>query len=99
MTITNELRPIRIDSSTSFFLSSLVRKDSTLSFFNLPDFIPYSTQDLPHIKGVTAFCEDGSQKGRAGEDGSIRLCVTKRRIIQFYNIWPDAISEAKVRLT
>ncbi|KAG0337928.1 hypothetical protein BG000_004793 [Podila horticola] len=54
-----------------------------------------SESDLPHIKGVTAFCEDGSQKGRVGEDGSIRLCVTKRRIIQFYNIWPDAISEAK----
>ncbi|KAF8953259.1 hypothetical protein BGZ52_000614 [Haplosporangium bisporale] len=74
---------------------AIVHCDSTLSFFNLPDFIPYSTQDLPHIKGVTAFCEDGSQKGRVGEDGSIRLCVTKRRIIQFYNIWPDAISEPK----
>ncbi|KAG0350422.1 transforming growth factor, beta receptor associated protein 1 [Podila minutissima] len=74
---------------------AIVHCDSTLSFFKLPDFIPYSTQDLPHIKGVTAFCDDGSQKGRVGEDGSIRLCVTKRRIIQFYDICPGAISEAK----
>ncbi|KAF9428575.1 transforming growth factor, beta receptor associated protein 1 [Podila epigama] len=74
---------------------AIVHCDSTLSFYNLPDFIPYSPQDLPHIKGVTAFCEDGSQRGRVGEDGSIRLCVTKRRIIQFYNLWPDAISDPK----
>ncbi|KAG0343263.1 hypothetical protein BG004_005429 [Podila humilis] len=74
---------------------AIVHCDSTLSFYSLPDFIPYSPQDLPHIKGVTAFCDDGSQKGRAAEDGSVRLCVTKRRIIQFYSLWPGAISEAK----
>ncbi|KAF9131142.1 transforming growth factor, beta receptor associated protein 1 [Mortierella sp. 14UC] len=69
--------------------------DSTLTFYSLPDFQPFASQIHPPIKGVTAFCEDSSQSGHVAEDGSVRLCVTKRRIIQFYSLWPDAISEPK----
>ncbi|KAF9917492.1 hypothetical protein FBU30_000717, partial [Linnemannia zychae] len=69
--------------------------DSVLMFYSLPDFQPYPPNILAPIKGVTAFCEDSSQSGHVAEDGSVRLCVTKRRIIQFYNLWPDAISEPK----
>ncbi|KAG0205351.1 hypothetical protein BGX33_007985 [Mortierella sp. NVP41] len=69
--------------------------DSTLTFYSLPDFQPFAPQILPPIKGVTAFCEDSSQSGHVAEDGSVRLCVTKRRIIQFYSLWPDAISDPK----
>ncbi|GJJ69717.1 vacuolar protein sorting-associated protein 3 [Entomortierella parvispora] len=72
---------------------AIVLCDSTLSFFNLPSFTPCSQQAFPPIRGVTAFCEDGSQRGRPAEDGSIRVCVVKRRIIQHYSIWPDAISD------
>ncbi|KAG9327576.1 hypothetical protein KVV02_003821 [Mortierella alpina] len=73
---------------------AIVHCDSTLSFYSLPEFAPF-THALPPIKGVTAFCDDGSQKGRVAEDGSVRLCVAKRRIILFYNLWHDAISEPK----
>ncbi|KAI1315748.1 transforming growth factor, beta receptor associated protein 1 [Mortierella claussenii] len=62
---------------------------------HLPDFAPLPQQSLPHIKGVTAFCEESSQRGRLAEDGSVHLCVTKRRTIQFYALWSDAISEPK----
>ncbi|KAG0212916.1 transforming growth factor, beta receptor associated protein 1 [Mortierella sp. GBA30] len=61
----------------------------------LPDFTPFSPQMLPPIKGVTAFCDDGSQRGQVAEDGSVRLCVAKRRIILFYSLWHDAISEPR----
>ncbi|KAG0374480.1 transforming growth factor, beta receptor associated protein 1 [Mortierella sp. AD032] len=69
--------------------------DSTLTFYSLPDFQPFAPQIFPPIKGVTAFCEDSAQSGHVAEDGSVRLCVTKRRIIQFYSLWADAISDPK----
>lgn len=72
--------------------------DSSLTFYSLPDFQPLPPQTFPPIKGVTAFCEDSAQSGYTSEDGSVRLCVTKRRIIQFYSLWPDAISDPKVPL-
>jgi hypothetical protein len=70
-----------------------------MTFFSLPDFSPLPPQAFPPIKGVTAFCEDSALKGRPAEDGSVRLCITKRRIIQFYSLWHDGISEPKVRIT
>lgn len=69
--------------------------DSQLTFYSLPDFQPFPPQIFPPIKGVTAFCEDSAQSGHVSEDGSIRLCVIKRRIIQFYSVWSDAISDPK----
>lgn len=72
--------------------------DSQLTFYSLPDFQPLPPQMFPPIKGVTAFCEDSAQSGHVSEDGSVRLCVIKRRLIQFYNVWPDAISDPKVFL-
>ncbi|KAG0006620.1 hypothetical protein BGZ65_005965 [Modicella reniformis] len=64
---------------------AIVLCDSALSFFSLPDFSPFPPQTFPLIKGVTAFCEDASQKGLLAEDGSVQLCVTKRRTIQFFS--------------
>lgn len=72
--------------------------DSQLTFYSLPDFQPFPPQNFPPIKGVTAFCEDSAQSGHVSEDGSVRLCVIKRRIIQFYSVWSDAISDPKVSL-
>ncbi|KAK3830887.1 MAG: vacuolar sorting protein 39 domain 2-domain-containing protein [Linnemannia elongata] len=69
--------------------------DSQLTFYSLPDFQPFPPQNFPPIKGVTAFCEDSAQSGHVSEDGSVRLCVIKRRIIQFYSVWSDAISDPK----
>ncbi|KAG0230700.1 transforming growth factor, beta receptor associated protein 1 [Actinomortierella wolfii] len=74
---------------------AIVLCDSTVSFYSLPDFAPYPQQAMPHIKGVTTFAIDESQKGIPLEDGSFRLCVTKRRIIQFYYLWYDGISEPR----
>ncbi|KAF9438183.1 hypothetical protein BGZ76_009390, partial [Entomortierella beljakovae] len=47
------------------------------------------------IKGVTAFCEDSAQKGYHIGDKGVRLCVAKRRTIQFYNIFEGSISEPR----
>ncbi|KAF9122399.1 transforming growth factor, beta receptor associated protein 1 [Mortierella sp. GBA39] len=69
--------------------------DSQLTFYSLPDFQPFPPQNFPPIKGVTAFCEDSAQSGHVSEDGSVRLCVIKRRIIQYYSVWPDGISDPK----
>ncbi|KAF9166248.1 hypothetical protein DFQ26_008389 [Actinomortierella ambigua] len=74
---------------------AIVLCDSTVSFYSLPEFAPYPQQAMPHIKGVTTFSIDEAQKGVPLEDGSFRLCVTKRRIIQFYNLWYDGISDPK----
>lgn len=60
--------------------------DSTLSFYTLPFFEPIPTTTVQHIKGVTCFCHDVSEEGRIGDDGTIKLCVVKRRIIQLYKI-------------
>ncbi|KAF9296432.1 transforming growth factor, beta receptor associated protein 1 [Linnemannia elongata] len=81
-------RPTNVHSSCSV-------ADSQLTFYSLPDFQPFPPQIFPPIKGVTAFCEDSAQSGHVSEDGSIRLCVIKRRIIQFYSVWSDAISDPK----
>ncbi|KAF9970431.1 transforming growth factor, beta receptor associated protein 1 [Actinomortierella ambigua] len=74
---------------------AIVLCDSTVSFYSLPEFAPFPQQAMPHIKGVTTFSVDEAQKGVPLEDGSFRLCVTKRRIIQFYSLWYDGISEPK----
>lgn len=60
--------------------------DSTLSFYTLPFFDPIPVSIIPHIKGVSCFSHDASEDGRIGEDGTIKLCVIKRRIIQLYKI-------------
>ncbi|KAF9355415.1 hypothetical protein BGX26_006596 [Mortierella sp. AD094] len=73
---------------------AIVLCDSTLSFYRLPDFLPFQ-QGLQPIKGVTAFCEDSSQKGYLTGDRGVRLCITKRRTIQFYNLFESSISEPR----
>ncbi|ORZ12536.1 vacuolar sorting protein 39 domain 2-domain-containing protein [Lobosporangium transversale] len=74
---------------------AIVLCDSAMTFYSLPGFSPFAHQVLPPIKGVTAFCDDSSQRGQLAEDGSVRLCITKRRTIQFYSLWSDAISEPR----
>ncbi|KAI9323408.1 hypothetical protein BX666DRAFT_56103 [Dichotomocladium elegans] len=63
-----------------------LRTDSTLSFYWLPDFSPISVSTVPHIKGVSCFAHDVAEEGRIGEDGTIELCVAKRRVLQIYKI-------------
>ncbi|KAG0017053.1 hypothetical protein BGZ80_008658, partial [Entomortierella chlamydospora] len=84
------IRPL-VESLDSF---AIVLCDSTLSFYRLPDFLPFQ-QGLQPIKGVTAFCEDSSQKGYLTGDRGVRLCITKRRTIQFYNLFESSISEPR----
>ncbi|KAF9105528.1 transforming growth factor, beta receptor associated protein 1 [Mortierella sp. AM989] len=68
--------------------------DSTMSFYRLPEFSSLQ-QSFQPIKGVTAFCGDSSQKGYLAGDRSVRLCITKRRTIQFYNLFDSSISEPR----
>ncbi|KAI9031812.1 hypothetical protein CLU79DRAFT_730299 [Phycomyces nitens] len=65
---------------------AVVLCDSVLSFYTLPffDSIPVST--IPHIKGVSCFSHDAAEEGRIGEDGTVELCVVKRRVIQVLKI-------------
>ncbi|KAF8985754.1 hypothetical protein BGZ46_002133, partial [Entomortierella lignicola] len=73
---------------------AIVLCDSTLAFFRLPEFSPLH-QHIQPIKGVTAFCEDSAQKGYHTGDRGARLCVTKRRTIQFYTLFENSISEPR----
>ncbi|RUS20562.1 hypothetical protein BC937DRAFT_94937 [Endogone sp. FLAS-F59071] len=61
--------------------------DSTLSFYTLlPFFDAIPTTIVQHIKGVTCFCHDVAEEGRVADDGTIKLCVVKRRSIQIYKM-------------
>lgn len=60
--------------------------DSTLSFYWLPAFAPIPVSSIPHIKGVSCFAHNVAEEGRIGEDGTIELCVVKRRVLQIYKV-------------
>ncbi|CAM0141457.1 hypothetical protein VKS41_003834 [Umbelopsis sp. WA50703] len=65
---------------------AMVLCDSTISFYTLPFFEPIPVSIIPQIKGVSCFTHDTAQDGQIGEDGTIKLCVIKRRMIQLYKI-------------
>ena len=60
--------------------------DSTLSFYSLPFFDPIPVSLIPQIKGVACFSHDVAEEGRIGEDGTIELCIVKRRVLQILKI-------------
>ncbi|KAI9491304.1 hypothetical protein BDB00DRAFT_509529 [Zychaea mexicana] len=60
--------------------------DSTLSFYSLPFFDPIPVALVPQIKGVACFAHDVAEEGRIGEDGTIELCIVKRRVLQILKI-------------
>ncbi|KAJ8655866.1 hypothetical protein O0I10_008530 [Lichtheimia ornata] len=65
---------------------AVVLCDSTLSFYWLPAFAPIPVSSIPHIKGVSCFAHNVAEEGRIGEDGTIELCVVKRRVLQIYKV-------------
>ncbi|KAI8139926.1 hypothetical protein BJV82DRAFT_625529 [Fennellomyces sp. T-0311] len=65
---------------------AVVLCDSTLSFYSLPFFDPIPVSVIPHIKGVACFSHDVAEEGRIGEDGTIELCIVKRRVLQVLKI-------------
>ncbi|SAM07114.1 hypothetical protein [Absidia glauca] len=60
--------------------------DSTLSFYSLPFFEPLPVSLIPPIKGVSCFTHDAAEEGKIGVDGTMELCVVKRRVVQIYKI-------------
>ncbi|KAI8384808.1 uncharacterized protein BYT42DRAFT_603782 [Radiomyces spectabilis] len=65
---------------------AVVLCDSTLSFYSLPFLDPIPVSLVTPIKGVSCFSHDLAMEGRIGEDGTVGLCVIKRRAIQIYKI-------------
>ncbi|KAG9296858.1 hypothetical protein G9A89_006813 [Geosiphon pyriformis] len=57
--------------------------DSTLSFYLLPQMEPLPFQ---YIKGVTCFTYDLAKEGVTEDDGSVKLCVIKKRAVHTYII-------------
>ncbi|CAG8439852.1 14431_t:CDS:2 [Funneliformis mosseae] len=50
------------------------------------------TTNFPWIKGVTCFCHDTSKEGKLERDGSVKLCVMKKRTLHIYSL-TDRYSE------
>ncbi|ORX54477.1 hypothetical protein DM01DRAFT_1321815 [Hesseltinella vesiculosa] len=65
---------------------AVVLQDSTLFFFSLPFFTPISHQTIAPIKGVSCFTHDIAQDGKIGQDGTVELCIVKRRSMQLYKL-------------
>lgn len=38
------------------------------------------------IKGVLCFTHDAAEEEKIGKDGTIELCVVKRRVLQIYKL-------------
>lgn len=68
------------------FPDDQILTDSTLSFYSLPFFDPIPVSLISHIKGVACFAHNIAQEGAIGEDGTVELCVVKRRVLQIYKI-------------
>ncbi|CAO3595317.1 unnamed protein product [Absidia cylindrospora] len=65
---------------------AVVLCDSTLSFYSLPFFDPMPVSLLAPIKGVSCFTHDAAEEGKIGPDGTIELCVVRRRVLQIYKM-------------
>ncbi|KAI9472064.1 MAG: CNH domain-containing protein [Benjaminiella poitrasii] len=70
---------------------AVVLCDSTLSFFSLPFLDPIPSSVIQPIKNVSCFTHDIGEEGRIGEDGTVELCVIKRRAIQLYKIGGESM--------
>ncbi|CAG8725869.1 7040_t:CDS:2, partial [Funneliformis caledonium] len=56
------------------------------------DMTALPTTNFPWIKGVTCFCHDTSKEGKLERDGSVKLCVMKKRTLHIYSL-TDRYSE------
>ncbi|KAI9308017.1 hypothetical protein BJ944DRAFT_260999 [Cunninghamella echinulata] len=65
---------------------AVVLCDSTLTFYSLPFFDPMPVTFIAPIKGVLCFTHDAAEEGRIGADGTIELCVVKRRVMQIFKL-------------
>ncbi|RIA94527.1 vacuolar sorting protein 39 domain 2-domain-containing protein [Glomus cerebriforme] len=67
--------------------------DSTLSFYELPEMTALPAATFPLIKGVTCFCHDISKEGKTEQDGTVRICVMKKRMLHIYSLTSDRCAE------
>ena len=58
--------------------------------------LPLPTSNFPLIKGVTCICHDISKEGKTEQDGSVRICVMKKRVLYIYSL-TDRCTEETVR--
>lgn len=72
--------------------------DTTLSFYSLPEMSPLPPQNFPPIKGVTCFCYDISKEGKTDQDGAIRFCAMKRKMIVIYSLGDRLSEEVQIPL-
>jgi vacuolar protein sorting-associated protein 3 len=51
------------------------------------------TANFPLIKGVTCFCHDISKEGKIEQDGSVKICVIKKRTLHIYSLTDRCIED------
>ncbi|CAG8490970.1 5112_t:CDS:10 [Ambispora leptoticha] len=69
--------------------------DSTLSFYTLPEMSPLPVSAFPHIKGVTCFTHDLAKEGQTEIDGSVKLCVLKKRAIHEFSLLENLVESSE----
>ncbi|CAG8574593.1 9361_t:CDS:10 [Ambispora gerdemannii] len=79
-----------IDKQKLGFGRKLV-EHSTLSFYALPEMTPLPVSAFPHIKGVTCFTHDLAKEGQTETDGSVKLCVLKKRTVHEFSLLENLV--------
>ncbi|RKP08931.1 hypothetical protein THASP1DRAFT_29275 [Thamnocephalis sphaerospora] len=65
--------------------------DSALSFYALPTLNPFPAELIPSVRGVTCFCVSPRLSRGVDGQGSLRICVAKRRAIHMYRLANDLL--------
>ncbi|CAI2171242.1 19810_t:CDS:2 [Funneliformis geosporum] len=73
-------------------------EQSTLSFYSLPEMTALPTTNFPWIKGVTCFCHDTSKEGKLERDGSVKICVMKKRMLHIYSLTDRYVEETSMQV-
>ncbi|MCO5565728.1 hypothetical protein L7F22_019402 [Adiantum nelumboides] len=68
-----------------------VLSESTVSFHELPSFLPIPQQVLPHIKGVAALALDDEQTNgnQVDSEGLVNMCIIRRKMIMLVKMSKD----------
>ncbi|PWN34144.1 uncharacterized protein FA14DRAFT_69474 [Meira miltonrushii] len=68
-----------------------VLSESTVTFHELPSFLPIPQQVLPHVKGVAALALDDEQTNgnQVDSEGLVNMCIIRRKMIMLVKMSKD----------
>lgn len=68
-----------------------VLSESTVTFHELPSFLPIPQQVLPHVKGVAALALDDEQTNgnQIDSEGLVNMCIIRRKMIMLVKMSKD----------